>query len=120
MRFNDWAADSVRLHVAGCRPAVKVYLAQEHFAAGTQKHLAAIWCCAGPRPTLSCFAGDMCHRCMQYSCNSSLGAICGRGDVNAAHPVAYGCYDTKVANFAMAAQRWAAGVVGPTTGQVRC
>ena len=57
---------------------------------------------------------------MQYSRNSSLGAICGRGDVNAAHPVAYGCYDTKVANFAMAAQRWAAGVVGPTTGQVRC
>jgi Phospholipase B len=57
---------------------------------------------------------------MQYSRNSSLGAICGRGDVDGAHPVAYGCYDTKVANFAMAAQRWAAGVVGPTTGQVRC
>ena len=57
---------------------------------------------------------------VQYSRNSSLGAICGRGDVNAAHPVAYGCYDTKVANFAMAAQRWAAGVVGPTTGQVGC
>ena len=57
---------------------------------------------------------------MQYSRNSSLGAICGRGDVNAAHPVAYGCYDTKVANFSMAAQRWAAGVVGPTTGQVCC
>ena len=48
MRFNDWAADSVRLHVAGCRPAVKVYLAQEHFAAGTQKHLAAIGAVQGP------------------------------------------------------------------------
>lgn len=54
----------------------------------------------------------------QYSRNSSLGAICGRGDVNSARPVAYGCYDTKVSNFGMAARRWAAGVVGPTTSQV--
>ncbi len=56
---------------------------------------------------------------MQYSRNSSLGAICGRSDVNAGHPVAYGCYDTKAANFRMAAQRWAVGVVGPTTAQAR-
>lgn len=46
--------------------------------------------------------------------NSSLAAICGRGDVDPLRPRAYGCYDTKVASWQMAAELQSLAVVGPT------
>ncbi|CAL5220185.1 g2156 [Coccomyxa viridis] len=48
-----------------------------------------------------------------YSDGNSLNAICGRGDLSADKPRAYGCYDTKVASFRMAQQLLAEGIVGP-------
>ena len=50
---------------------------------------------------------------MQYSNGNPLNAICGRGDLSADKPRAYGCYDTKVASFRMAQQLLAEGIVGP-------
>lgn len=51
---------------------------------------------------------------LQISKNSSLAAICGRGDVDPQRPRAYGCYDTKVASWQMAAELHSLAVVGPT------
>lgn len=50
---------------------------------------------------------------MQYSDGNPLNAICGRGDLSADKPRAYGCYDTKVTDFGMAQQLLAEGIVGP-------
>lgn len=50
---------------------------------------------------------------MQYSNGNPLNAICGRGDLDPKKPRAYGCYDTKVADFRMAQQLLAEGIVGP-------
>ena len=50
---------------------------------------------------------------MQYSEGKALNAICGRGDLDEAKPRAYGCYDSKVANYAMARRLAAEGIVGP-------
>ena len=50
---------------------------------------------------------------LQYSDGNPLNAICGRGDLSANKPRAYGCYDTKVASFRMAQQLLAEGIVGP-------
>ncbi len=50
---------------------------------------------------------------MQYSGGKPLNAICGRGDLSADKPRAYGCYDTKVTDFRMAHQLLAEGIVGP-------
>ena len=50
---------------------------------------------------------------LQYSNGKPLNAICGRGDLDPEKPRAYGCYDTKVANYRMAQQLRAEGVVGP-------
>ena len=50
---------------------------------------------------------------MQYSDGNPLNAICGRGDLSADKPRAYGCYDTKVTDFRMAQQLLAEGIVGP-------
>lgn len=55
------------------------------------------------------------HLRLHGSGGSPLGAICGRGDLDPAHPMAAGCFDTKVATHAMARRREALGVVGPTT-----
>lgn len=49
----------------------------------------------------------------QYSDGKALNAICGRGDLDGAKPRAYGCYDSKVANFDMAQKLAAEGIVGP-------
>ncbi len=49
----------------------------------------------------------------QYAKGRPLNAICGRGDLDAARARAYGCYDTKVANYKMALRLHAEGVVGP-------
>lgn len=49
----------------------------------------------------------------QYSEGRSLNAICGRGDIDTKKPRAYGCYDTKVADFRMAQRLAAQGIVGP-------
>ncbi len=51
--------------------------------------------------------------CLQYSDGKALNAICGRGDLDGAKPRAYGCYDSKVANFEMARRLAAQGIVGP-------
>ncbi|EIE22757.1 laminin A, partial [Coccomyxa subellipsoidea C-169] len=48
-----------------------------------------------------------------YSDGKALNAICGRGDLDGAKPRAYGCYDSKVANFEMARRLAAQGIVGP-------
>ncbi|BDA45664.1 Phospholipase B-like 1 [Coccomyxa sp. Obi] len=48
-----------------------------------------------------------------YSEGKALNAICGRGDLDEAKPRAYGCYDSKVADFAMARRLAAEGIVGP-------
>nr|QOL01101.1 putative extracellular protein CSOL_028 [Pseudococcomyxa simplex] len=48
-----------------------------------------------------------------YSDGKALNAICGRGDLDGAKPRAYGCYDSKVANFDMAQKLAAEGIVGP-------
>ncbi|KAK9798176.1 hypothetical protein WJX73_007462 [Symbiochloris irregularis] len=50
-----------------------------------------------------------------YSLGRSTSAICGRADLDADRPRPYGCYDTKVADWASALQLEAEGVVGPTT-----
>lgn len=50
---------------------------------------------------------------MQYSDGNPLNAICGRGDLSADKPRAYGCYDTKVTDFGMAQHLLAEGIVGP-------
>ncbi len=50
---------------------------------------------------------------LQYSNGKPLNAICGRGDLDPEKPRAYGCYDTKVADYRMALQLRAEGVVGP-------
>ena len=50
---------------------------------------------------------------LQYSNGRPLNAICGRGDLDPEKPRAYGCYDTKVADYRMAQQLRAEGVVGP-------
>ena len=50
---------------------------------------------------------------LQYSNGKPLNAICGRGDLDSEKPRAYGCYDTKVANYRMAQQLRSEGVVGP-------
>ena len=50
---------------------------------------------------------------LQYSNGKPLNAICGRGDLDPEKPRAYGCYDTKVANYRMAQQLRSEGVVGP-------
>ena len=55
---------------------------------------------------LTCFS-------VQYSNGNPLNAICGRGDLSADKPRAYGCYDTKVTSFRMAQQLLAEGIVGP-------
>ena len=50
---------------------------------------------------------------LQYSEGKALNAICGRGDLDGAKPRAYGCYDSKVADFGMAQRLAAEGIVGP-------
>ena len=42
-------------------------------------------------------------------------AVCARGDLNARHPEARGCYDSKVTNYEMALRLEAEVINGPTT-----
>lgn len=42
-------------------------------------------------------------------------AVCARGDLNAEHPEARGCYDSKVTSYELALRLEAEVVNGPTT-----
>eukprot|EP00775_Hariotina_reticulata_P010288 gene10288-10447_t len=51
-----------------------------------------------------------------YSDGSPFGAICGRGDLDPAHPKASGCNDAKVTSYKLAMMNMAEVVNGPTLG----
>lgn len=52
----------------------------------------------------------------KYSSNDPCNTICCRGDLRSDNPSPSGCYDSKVTTYAMALQRQAHAINGPTLG----